>query len=616
VLRKNNWLWADFPLSYDPTTIQKSDLDPPSFYFRIYGQEIKDIELKGISEGAQGNAHFVNNWLTGAINGNGPFGISNLDIPNLKFKPNAIDISLGELNLKPFGTQTNWNSFKEYFSKIAIKLPSVVSPNPFKGIFDGYLSKFSNFVNVLPINLPGLDIGGLFDFFVNGGAKSQNAVEPAPSFIAMNLELGGRITATLPVHEIRVTIPNTRLEFWQPSLGSTVGIVNNDPVGLISLIKTPTVYKNTYLKNLTPNNPYGWIERFTSYIIGDYIYYKVNNQSNLVLYSLDISLVGIYSKPSAMDFTEGNAQFVYNWLSKPNYYPNHLIQLESPVSEDRIIIKSMPVPVRHALHREIHFPYGTDSDIKIKMKATFQRKDDPNAQKVVFISTYDVNIIENASIESESYQITIPPQLVNCSYYSADAVRISWSKNLESNIKLYSIERSINGERFKIIGNTTATDYLDYEIKKTSKLYESYLKDVNVRYRIRAFSEWRDENNNLISQHSPYSEEVSIVGKYNLGPLEKRQNISSIPESNELSQNFPNPFNPSTTIYYAVKDAGIVSIKVFNSLGQEICTLVDDSKDAGYHYVEWNATGYPSGSYFYRIINGTFAETKKMILTK
>jgi hypothetical protein len=98
--------------------------------------------------------------------------------------------------------------------------------------------------------------------------------------------------------------------------------------------------------------------------------------------------------------------------------------------------------------------------------------------------------------------------------------------------------------------------------------------------------------------------------------MDKRQGFASAPESNDLSQNFPNPFNPTTTIYYAVKDAGIVLIKIFNSLGQEIQTLVDEQKDAGYHYAEWNAAGYPSGVYFYRITNGSYVETKRMILTK
>ncbi|MCK9409340.1 MAG: T9SS type A sorting domain-containing protein [Bacteroidetes bacterium] len=84
----------------------------------------------------------------------------------------------------------------------------------------------------------------------------------------------------------------------------------------------------------------------------------------------------------------------------------------------------------------------------------------------------------------------------------------------------------------------------------------------------------------------------------------------------KLLQNYPNPFNPSTIISYGVKEEGIVSVKVFNSLGQEIATLVNGKKGVGYYYTEWNAAGHPSGMYFYRFIAGEYSETKKMILMK
>jgi flagellar hook assembly protein FlgD len=71
-----------------------------------------------------------------------------------------------------------------------------------------------------------------------------------------------------------------------------------------------------------------------------------------------------------------------------------------------------------------------------------------------------------------------------------------------------------------------------------------------------------------------------------------------------------------TTIYYGVKEEGVVTVKIFNSLGQEITTLVNEKKEVGYHYVEWNAAGLPSGIYFYRINTGKFTETRKMMLMK
>jgi hypothetical protein len=86
-----------------------------------------------------------------------------------------------------------------------------------------------------------------------------------------------------------------------------------------------------------------------------------------------------------------------------------------------------------------------------------------------------------------------------------------------------------------------------------------------------------------------------------------------IPTVFSISQNYPNPFNPSTIISYAVPRSANVSLRVFNTLGQEVASLVNELKEAGYHRVTWNAN-VPSGIYFYRLQAGEFTETKKMIL--
>ncbi len=94
------------------------------------------------------------------------------------------------------------------------------------------------------------------------------------------------------------------------------------------------------------------------------------------------------------------------------------------------------------------------------------------------------------------------------------------------------------------------------------------------------------------------------------------------PSDFELSQNYPNPFNPSTTIRYAVPNESKVSISIFNLLGQEVATLVNDIQSAGYHEVIFNAANLSSGVYLYKI-NGIsttgskeFSSTKKLILLK
>ena len=86
--------------------------------------------------------------------------------------------------------------------------------------------------------------------------------------------------------------------------------------------------------------------------------------------------------------------------------------------------------------------------------------------------------------------------------------------------------------------------------------------------------------------------------------------------SYELYQNFPNPFNPKTTIKYQIPKLSFVTLKVYNVLGKEIATLVSDEKPAGSYEIEFFANRLTSGIYFYKLQSGSFVETKKMTLMK
>jgi hypothetical protein len=84
----------------------------------------------------------------------------------------------------------------------------------------------------------------------------------------------------------------------------------------------------------------------------------------------------------------------------------------------------------------------------------------------------------------------------------------------------------------------------------------------------------------------------------------------------ELHQNYPNPFNPNTSIQYAISNRQFVSLKVYDVLGNEIATLVNEEKPAGEYEVVFNSAGLPSGIYFYQLRAGSFVETKKMVFMK
>jgi len=90
----------------------------------------------------------------------------------------------------------------------------------------------------------------------------------------------------------------------------------------------------------------------------------------------------------------------------------------------------------------------------------------------------------------------------------------------------------------------------------------------------------------------------------------------SIPKGFILEQNYPNPFNPSTTISYHVAEEGHVVLKVFDSLGQEVSTLVNNDQSPGIYEINWNASALASGTYFYRLEIGNEVVTKKALLLK
>jgi len=91
---------------------------------------------------------------------------------------------------------------------------------------------------------------------------------------------------------------------------------------------------------------------------------------------------------------------------------------------------------------------------------------------------------------------------------------------------------------------------------------------------------------------------------------------NSNPNEFNLFDNYPNPFNPSTIIRYSIPELSFTSIKIYDALGKEVSSLVNESKSAGIYEVEFNASNLSSGIYYYTLQAGSFTQTKKMILTK
>jgi hypothetical protein len=90
----------------------------------------------------------------------------------------------------------------------------------------------------------------------------------------------------------------------------------------------------------------------------------------------------------------------------------------------------------------------------------------------------------------------------------------------------------------------------------------------------------------------------------------------NVPKTYQLFQNYPNPFNPTTNLEFRIADFGFVTLKVFDTLGREIAVLVNGNRPPGSYQVQWNASGFPSGIYYYQLTAGKDSRVKTMALVK
>jgi photosystem II stability/assembly factor-like uncharacterized protein len=108
----------------------------------------------------------------------------------------------------------------------------------------------------------------------------------------------------------------------------------------------------------------------------------------------------------------------------------------------------------------------------------------------------------------------------------------------------------------------------------------------------------------------------TILCNSELAPTTTVEPFSNTPNKFTLEQNYPNPFNPTTSIRYSIPVSSLVTITVYNALGQEVTNLVNELQPAGTHMVNWNGNNMPTGIYFYRMQANDFSRIHKMILMK
>ncbi|HPN38828.1 MAG TPA: carboxypeptidase regulatory-like domain-containing protein, partial [Melioribacteraceae bacterium] len=175
--------------------------------------------------------------------------------------------------------------------------------------------------------------------------------------------------------------------------------------------------------------------------------------------------------------------------------------------------------------------------------------------------------------------------------------------------------------------NNPITGAVVVAFNENGEVVSSSVSDVNGNYRL---NNLRESNYNLFVNKYDYNQtEIYNVPVFDNNFYSAIANVSLTPEtitavkiennmpSNfSLSQNYPNPFNPETTINFTLPTQQQVSLKVYDVLGNEIATLVNEIKQAGSYEIKFNASKYSSGIYFYSLKSGNFSKTLKMTLIK
>ena len=191
-----------------------------------------------------------------------------------------------------------------------------------------------------------------------------------------------------------------------------------------------------------------------------------------------------------------------------------------------------------------------------------------------------------------TYQYIVPVELTSftASVNKTD-VTLNWKTVTETNNQGFDIERMGEGGQFEKIGYVagfgTTTEPKNYSFNDTK------LEPGNYTYRLKQVD---------LDGTYKYSDEVNIEVSQ---PLEY-----------SLEQNYPNPFNPSTIIKYSIPEDGVVKLAVYNLLGEEVTNLVNTQQKAGRYEVVFDASGFASGVYIYRLESNSYSSIKKMLLIK
>jgi Secretion system C-terminal sorting domain len=195
---------------------------------------------------------------------------------------------------------------------------------------------------------------------------------------------------------------------------------------------------------------------------------------------------------------------------------------------------------------------------------------------------------------TSNYTVTdpLPVELVSFNVaVNNNSIILYWETATEVNNYGFEIEKAILTDDWQKVGFVTGHGNSNSPKEYTYK--DEHLGGSDFKYRLKQID---------IDGQYEYSQEVEVK--------------LDVPAEFSLKQNFPNPFNPTTKIIYSIPQKANVQIIIYNALGMEVTTLLNEFRQAGMHQVEFDANNLSSGIYFYKVVSGNYSEIKKMILLR
>lgn len=550
-----NWFYADFAMAYDPNT---------------YNSTNSQIEIKLL--GVQTTYAKIN----GTINLTQEIPKSSTNSDNLSEFNNLVLAGKGVA-----GYYNTFNGYKAQFVKAKNKETDSKLKSALTTLSQNWIVK--NFSAI------GAAVG-LVNFFVGGG-RTTKTESPVPMVFNGDMSLSGTLTTKETIFRFSLPTPGAR------HTNSSFVPYYDKPLGIFNLTKTPVLLSRSYYEPINSSSSM----QYYSYKIKNDLNYAINPHSNLNLINLDVALVFRFDQ--AYDYPYNSIPSITNWLNSGIY------EIETSRDSKYPVLRSKYIPYSVFKNTVINVPPGTD--ITIKVKATLRPSGaSSDTQDVLFIADYEPHF-ESAGNGSKygwnaNQLVPYKPKNLVCTYNSSNHPELKW--DLATGVEKYEIWKKSSGtwsKRTEV--EASINSYVDLSETKYNPAYGSKTYKY---YKVRAI----DYGGN----QSVYSNGVSAIVNEN-SPVNKK-NVDNL-ESGEITEfflhnNYPNPFNPTTQINYQIPENEFVTIKIYNSLGEEVRTLVNDYQSSGYYNIKFDGSELSSGIYFYKLQAGEYVSVKKMLLTK